>query len=199
MLSGLGLLEYAVFYGRFLAQVVGPNVPVGIMTATPVPAGYMSSTGVNFLAILFVLLLLGVIGFAAYKLIKYYIKLLREKYKEKTMKNYIMYVVRVPKSDETAITAMEQVFASIYSIYKKKKLLEKILHVDEPVSFEIIGYKNYIGFFVYAPKKYAEFIEAQITGAYQSAEVVPVKEPVFITEQSFLEMGYISTTDKKGI
>ena len=144
------------------------------------------------------LVVLAIILAVAYFLIKLYIKKTKKEVKDKTMRDYVMYAVKVPRGNETQITAMEQVFASIHGLFKKKKFLEKFIAVDEPISFEIIGYKNYIGFFVYTPKKYAEFIENQIMGAYQSSEVEVVKEPVFFTDNSHVEMGYITTTDEKG-
>lgn len=128
-----------------------------------------------------------------------YAKRTKRLVKDTTMKDYVMFAIKVPRGNETQIASMEQVFASIHGLYKKKSFIDRFLSVDEPISFEIIGYKNYIGFFVYTPKKYSEFIENQIMGAYQSAEVELVKEPVIFTKDAHVQMGYITTTDKKNM
>ncbi len=130
-------------------------------------------------------LFMGLMAAWGYLLLKQW----REDEKKKTMKEYSFMIVRVPFKNEIPPRAMEQVFSAITSLYKKPSFLEKWVKAKEPISFEIIGYKDYIGFYVYTPKKYAAFIEKQILGAYPDAEVFEVKEPVYILPKSHVVAG----------
>ncbi len=126
-----------------------------------------------------------------------FLKQWREEAKEKTMLKYKLLLVRVPFKNEIPPRAMEQVFSSITALYKKIPWYKRLIYVPEPISFEIIAYKDYIGFFVYTPADYAQFIEKQILGAYPDAEVIEVKEPVFIHPASHLAMGEITLSNTK--
>lgn len=119
----------------------------------------------------------------------YYAKILRHQDRESKALNYSMYIVRCPYDNEVAIKAAEQMFSSIYGIYKKKKFFQKLLTSDEGISFEIIAYPEHIGFYAYAPKRYGQLIEKLVLGAYQNAEVVEVPEPNFFKEGSSVVAG----------
>jgi len=121
----------------------------------------------------------------------------KKQQKDKTMLNYTFMIVRVPFKNEIPVRAMEQVFSSITSLYQKLPWYKKFFNVPEPISFEIIAYKNYIGFYVYTPTKYANMLEKQILGAYPDAEMYPTKEPVFVHNKSHFAAGYLTLQNDK--
>lgn len=118
-----------------------------------------------------------------------YAKVLRHQDRESKSLAYSMYIVRCPYDNEVPIKAAEQMFASLYGIYKKKSLLQSLMSSDEGISFEIIAYPEHIGFYVYAPKKYGQLIEKLVLGTYQNAEMVEVPEPNFFKEGSSVVAG----------
>lgn len=119
----------------------------------------------------------------------YYAKIIRHQDREQKSLAYSMYIVRCPYDNEVPIKAAEQMFSSIYGLYKKKKLLQKLMSSDEGISFEIIAYPEHIGFYVYTPKRFGQLIEKMILGTYQNAEVVEVPEPNFFKEGSSVVAG----------
>jgi len=76
---------------------------------------------------------------------------------------------------------MEQLFASLYSI--KKGGLKQKLSVQPTISFEIVGKKEDIRFYVWTPKALKDLVEKQIHGAYPDAEVVEVEEYNIFSEK----------------
>jgi hypothetical protein len=124
-----------------------------------------------------------------------YAKAVRHQDRQQKSLNYSMYIVRCPYDNEVPLKAAEQMFSSIYGLYKKKKLLQKLLSSDEGISFEIIGYPEHIGFYVYTPKRFGQLIEKLILGAYQNAEVVEVPEPNFFKEGSAVVAGVFELSE----
>jgi len=83
-------------------------------------------------------------------------------------------VLKTPK-------AMEQVFASLYSIYsfgRFKKFLAKWFDgdIDEWVSFEIVGFDRGMHFYVRTSKKYQNLIESSIYSQFPNAEITQVED-----------------------
>ncbi|MGB6839151.1 MAG: type IV secretion system DNA-binding domain-containing protein, partial [Microgenomates group bacterium] len=76
--------------------------------------------------------------------------------------------------------AMEQLFASLYSI--KKGGWKQKFSVQPTISFEIVAKKEDIRFYIWTPKKLQDLIEKQIHGAYSDAEIVEVPEYNIFTE-----------------
>jgi len=109
---------------------------------------------------------------------------------------YTVFIVRAPFGNEIQIKAAEQMFASFYGgMFKKRKFLQKLLNAEEGISFEIIGYPEHVGFYIYTPVKYAQLVEKQILGAYQDMEVLEVPEPNFFKEGSSVSAGYFEMLD----
>ncbi|MCC7303989.1 type IV secretory system conjugative DNA transfer family protein [bacterium] len=119
----------------------------------------------------------------------YYAKIVRHQDREQKALSYAMYIVRCPYDNEVPIKAAEQMFSSVYGLYKKKKFLQKLLNSDEGISFEIIAYPEHIGFYVYTPKRFGQLVEKLILGTYQNAEVIEVPEPNFFKEGSSVVAG----------
>lgn len=125
----------------------------------------------------------------------WYAKIIRQQDREDKALSYAMYIVRCPYDNEIPLKAAEQLFASVYGIYKKKNFFQKLLSSDEGISFEIIAYPEHIGFYVYTPKKYAQLIEKLVLGSYQNAEMVEVPEPNFFKEGSSVVAGSFELTE----
>src|SRR3989344_5115734 len=87
----------------------------------------------------------------------------------------VLLQVAVPRGNEIKIDAMEQLFASLYSI-KKGGWQQKYMSTQPAVSFEIVGRKEDIRFYVWTPKSYQDLIEKQIHGAFSDAEIIEVPE-----------------------
>jgi hypothetical protein len=89
--------------------------------------------------------------------------------------------IAVPRGNEIKIDAMEQLFASIYSI--KKGGWKMRFDTQPAVSFEIVGKKEDIRFYIWVPKKLQDFIEKQINGAYPDAQILEVPEYNIFSEE----------------
>ena len=155
-----------------------------------------TSTGFYSIFLMLMLIFLSFGAVLAFLVYLYSKKVKKEDAYKKSL-NYKLFLIRVPLGNEHEIKAAEQMFGSLYAITKKKKLLEKLFKADEGISFEVIAYPNYIGFFVYVPKKFAPLVEKQILGAYQDAEVVEVPEPNIFKEGGYVDAGYFELTDKE--
>lgn len=94
--------------------------------------------------------------------------------REEKSVNSVYLQVSVPRLNETKTDAMEQLFASLYSI--KKSGWKQKFSVQPSVSFEIIAKVEDIKFYVWTPTEYKDLIEKQIHGAYSDAEVTEVPE-----------------------
>jgi len=97
----------------------------------------------------------------------------------------VLLQVAVPRGNEIKIDAMEQLFASLYSI-KKGGWQQKYMSTQPAVSFEIVGRKEDIRFYVWTPKSYQDLIEKQIHGAFSDAEIIEVPEYNIFPEDGFV-------------
>jgi hypothetical protein len=93
----------------------------------------------------------------------------------------ILLQIRVQRGNEIKIDAMEQVFASIFSI--KKGGWKQKLSVQPTVSFEIVAVEEDIRFYIWATKEFRDLIEKQIHGGYPEAEIIEVPEYNIFTEE----------------
>ena len=93
----------------------------------------------------------------------------------------VLLEVRVPDENEIKIEAMEQVFASLASLYRGGKF--KFLKPQPHLSFEIVGKPGDIRFYVSCPTKLQELVERQIYGTYQDAEIKKVDEYNIFSKQ----------------
>ncbi|PIT88980.1 MAG: hypothetical protein COU27_02775, partial [Candidatus Levybacteria bacterium CG10_big_fil_rev_8_21_14_0_10_36_7] len=90
--------------------------------------------------------------------------------------------IQMTKDNEIKIDAAEQMFASFSSI-KKPSGWFSFLEVGDILSFEIVGTKSEIRFYVSAPSKIIDLIEKTIYGYYPNADIKHVEEPNIFTEK----------------
>ena len=80
--------------------------------------------------------------------------------------------IDVPRNNEKAPLAAEQMFASIHGIYSEKAMLQYHL------SFEIVAKNKFIQFYVHLPKELKDFVEGQIYAQYPNVEILEVLDYV---------------------
>ena len=185
----LGILYNLGKIKLLAADVAGPDLIIdegGSNTITNILGVLSDSTLVYLLGISLAIFLLGI------GLVYLYLRRIKQVERDKKSLDYTLFLVRVPRDNETPIKAMEQLYGSLYGLYKKKGFFEKLMSTDDGISFEIIAYPDYIGFFVYVPKKYSHFVEKQILGAYQGAEVVEAEEPNIFRDDAVVACGQFS-------
>jgi hypothetical protein len=86
----------------------------------------------------------------------------------------VLLQVSVPKGNEIKIDAMDQLFASLYSI--KKGGWKQKYKTQPTISFEIVAKQEDIRFYVWTPKSFQDLLEKQIHGSYPDAEILEVEE-----------------------
>src|SRR3989339_1370819 len=82
--------------------------------------------------------------------------------------------VSVPRLNEIKTDAMEQLFASLYSI--KKGGWKQKFSIQPTISFEIVAKAEDIKFLIWTPVPYKDLIEKSVHGAYPDAEIKEVQE-----------------------
>ncbi len=105
----------------------------------------------------------------------------RLKKREQISLEMITLEVKLSKENEIKIDAADQMFSSFSSL--KKSGFFSFLEVDDVVSFEIIGKKAEIRFYVSAPNRIIDLIEKTIYGYYPMADIKKVDEPNIFSEQ----------------
>jgi hypothetical protein len=128
---------------------------------------------VEYFMIVLGIILVGLLGLAVmtYLLMQW----LRYRSRERGSLGLVTLLVAVPRDNEVKIEAMEQVLASLHSVYKSK-WYQRLFGLQPIFSFEIMARKEEIKFYVLAPKKYRDLIEKQIYGAWPGAELKEEKE-----------------------
>lgn len=105
----------------------------------------------------------------------------------------VLLQVAVAKNNDIKIDAMEQFFASLYSI--KKGGWKQKYKIQPAISFEIVAKPEDIRFYIWTQTKFQDLIEKQIHGAYPDAEVRVVDEYNIFTEDG--KVAYKSLQLKK--
>lgn len=134
-------------------------------------------------------LLLGlafIVGFIIYFLAIIYIDGSRRAVQEEYVKEQTYFTVKVPRDNEYEISNAEQMFAGLYSLFEKKGF-EALFSGQMSISFEIVGLKDKIKFYVVCPTKVADLVEKQILGAYPSAEVLVTSDYNVFPEYGSIE------------
>ena len=124
-----------------------------------------------FLAILLGLTLLGttVVGFWML-----FVIWLRNRNREEVSLNFVLLEIAVPKDNEIKIDAVEQMFASLFSL-KKGGFWQKF-ESQQHLSLEIVGRKEDIRFYISCHKKNVELVEKLVSGTYPGTHVKQVDE-----------------------
>lgn len=125
-------------------------------------------------AIVSLLILLGIIVFVITTLGYIIFTVFRYRGREEKSIDSVLLQVAVPRNNEIKIDAMEQIFASLYSI--KEGGWKQKFSVQPTVSFEILGKHEDIRFYVWTPKKLKDLIERQIHGGFPDAQIIEVEE-----------------------
>lgn len=99
---------------------------------------------------------------------------LKLKNREEVSLKFVLLELAVPKDNEVKIDAAEQMFAALSSI-KKGGFWQKF-KAQQHISFEIVGKKEDIRFYISCHKDNAEFVEKQLSGAYPGIQVKEVEE-----------------------
>lgn len=134
------------------------------------------------------IVVLGIILFvlvaSGWLLVNYY----KYRNREERSLDSVLLQVAVARDNEIKIDAMEQLFASLYSI--KKGGWKQKFSVQPVISLELLGRKEDIRFYVWTPKNLRDLVEKQIHGAYPDAEILEVPEFNIFKEQG--EVAYAS-------
>ncbi len=131
--------------------------------------------------VLLLIALLGLFAFLLAALIYIGFTLFKYRDKEERSVNSVLLSVAVPRGNEIKIDAMEQLFASLYSI--KKGGWKQKFSFQPAISFEIVAKPEDIRFYVWTSTKLKDLVEKQIHGAYPDAEVIEVPEYNIFTEE----------------
>jgi len=107
--------------------------------------------------------------------------LIKNQRRENYVLNFVTLLVKLPKSNEIKIDAAEQMFAGLYSL--KKEGFFAFLKPEDTISFEIVGMKEDIAFYVTCHKSIRDLVEKQINGAYPSAAVTEMDEVNIFNEK----------------
>ncbi len=134
----------------------------------------------------FIVLVLGVSGLGLYLIFLSFLDSKRRSIQEEEMIDQTFLSIKVPKDNEYEIANADQMFAGLYSMIKDKRF-GKLLKKQSAVSFEIVGFKEKIRFYVVCPTKISDLVERQILGAYPTAEIMKTKDYNLYNENSFVE------------
>lgn len=112
-----------------------------------------------------------------------YIVFLLWKYRDREERSleYVLLQIAVPRENEIKIDAAEQMFSSLYSIYKSG--FWSFLKPQQHLSFEIVARQEDIRFYTAVPRKLMDLVEKQIHGAYPGADIKEVEEYSIFNEQ----------------
>ncbi|MDO8741896.1 MAG: DUF87 domain-containing protein, partial [Candidatus Roizmanbacteria bacterium] len=112
---------------------------------------------------------------------------LRLKKREQISLEMVTLEVKLAKENEIKIDAADQMFSSFSSL--KKSGFFSFLEVDDVISFEIIGKKAEIRFYVSAPARIIDLIEKTIYGYYPTADIKKIDEPNIFSEEGKVVFG----------
>lgn len=128
-------------------------------------ADFVNQVSLFFMNSLLVLVLGVALFFLGYLFFQWFKHRRREDYSL----DFVTLLVRLPKDNEIKIDAAEQMFAGLHSL--KKSGFFSFLEPEELISFELVGLKEEIGFYVSCSKKIRDLVEKQIHGAYPFADI----------------------------
>jgi len=128
---------------------------------------FLRSLGFLGLALLILVLIAAGVGYL-------WVVWMKNKDREQKSLDFVLLQIAVPRDNEVKIDAAEQMFASLYSIYKSSTI--SLLTTQEHFSLEIVALPEEIKFYISCPKGLQDLVEKQIHGAYPGADVREVEE-----------------------
>ncbi len=143
-----------------------------------------SAFGLVLQSLGFLFLVLLVLGGLAFVVGYIWVLWMRNKNREERSLDFVLFQVAVPRDNETKIDAADQMFSSLYSIYKGGRF--SFLHPEEHFSLEIVATPEEIKFYISCPKSIQDLVEKQIHGAYPGADVREVEEYNIFSEEGKL-------------
>ncbi len=123
------------------------------------------------LAIMLGLTLLGVTIVGFWML---FVLWIRNRNREQVSLDFVLLEIAVPKDNEVKVDAVEQMFASLFSL-KKGGFWQKF-EPQQHLSLEIVGRKEDIRFYISCHKKNVELVEKLVSGTYPGTHVRQVEE-----------------------
>lgn len=135
------------------------------------------------------LLLVIVLGVALFFLGYLFFQWLKHRRRENYSLDFVTLLVRLPKDNEIKIDAAEQMFAGLHSL--KKSGAFSFLKPEELISFEIVGLKEEIAFYVSCSKKIRDLVEKQIHGAYPFADIKEQDEVNIFNEKGRVAFNFL--------
>src|SRR3989338_2530669 len=120
---------------------------------------------------------------------------MRNKNREERSLDFVLLQVAVPRDNEIKIDAAEQMFSSLYSIYKGG--VRTFLQPQDHFSLEIVADSQEIKFFVSCPKSLQDLVEKQIHGAYPGADVKEIEEYNIFSEEGKLAFAALKLNKAK--
>ncbi len=145
---------------------------------------FLSVIGLYLGGLGWMLLILGVLSGMAFLAGYAWVLWMRNKDREHHSLEFVLLQVAVPRENEVKIDAAEQMFSSLYSIYKGGRF--SFLHPETHLSLEIVALPEQITFYISAPKSIHDLVEKQIHGAYPGAEVREIEEYNIFSEKGKL-------------
>lgn len=140
------------------------------------------SLGLNLLVLFIVL---GIIVVFVYMLLQW----LKHRKREDYALDFVTLLVRLPKDNEIKVDAAEQMFASLYSL--KKSGIFAWAKPEDIISFEIVGLKEDIGFYVTCSESIRDLVEKQIHGAYPNADIKQSDEVNIFSEKGRVQFAQL--------
>lgn len=119
------------------------------------------------------LLLVGIILLVVIIILLFY-QWFKNRRREDYALDFVTLLIRLPKDNEVKIDAAEQMFAALYTL--KHGGWFSWTKPEDMFSFEIVGLKDDIAFYVNCPKKLQDLVEKQIYAAYPGAEIKEADE-----------------------
>ena len=138
---------------------------------------FLQSLGFLALALVVLSALAFIVGWA-------WVIWMRNKNREERSLDFVLLSVAVPRDNEIKIDAAEQMFSSLYSVYKSSTF--SFLKPQDHISLEIVALPEQIKFYFSCPKSLQDLVEKQIHGAYPGAEVAEVEEYNIFSEEGKL-------------
>lgn len=112
--------------------------------------------------------IVAVLGYLTYRNLK------RAEHVEQS--EHTLLILEIPRTNDKAELAAEQMFASLHGILRDKKELAMSGGMQEHISFEIAAINKQIRFYVWVPKHLQNFLEGQIYAQYPTVQIHEAEE-----------------------
>ncbi len=91
---------------------------------------------------------------------------------------YVLLKVSVPKENEKAPVAAEQMFAALHGLHRDSRARFFEGSMQEHISFEIASQDQRINFYIYVPESQKSFVQGQVYAQYPKAAISPAEDYV---------------------